>query len=314
MRSLPLICLLSIGCAQKSEQSSVPAPSAVLSVFEAGTVSDGFDNRDLAISAGGDELYFTLQHENRISIVMHAKRQRNGWTVPQPASFSGKYKDLEPAFSPDGERLYFASNRPLTDSGVTADFNIWYIQRSNGSWSKPEPLDSNINSGKDEYYPSLNRQNDLYFTRDNGEKKEDIFIARFTNGRYLPAQPLPEAVNGPGYEFNAFVDPDNRFLIFTSYGRADDLGGGDLYISYYKNSSWQSAIHLNPPVNSSSIDYCPYISPDGRFFYFTSSRMNPNFLDSAGIDREKLWKALSSPGNGSDDIYRIVSDSVIQLK
>ncbi|WP_321538323.1 hypothetical protein [Flavobacterium piscinae] len=44
-------------------------------------------------------------------------------------SFTGKYKDLEPFLSTDGLKLYFASNRPLTESGEPKDFDIWYVER-----------------------------------------------------------------------------------------------------------------------------------------------------------------------------------------
>ncbi len=36
------------------------------------------------------------------------------WTSPRVLSFSGEYSDGDPAFTPDGKRLFFTSLRPET--------------------------------------------------------------------------------------------------------------------------------------------------------------------------------------------------------
>jgi len=54
--------------------------------------------------------------------------------------------DLEPAFSPDGKKLFFVSSRPLTGEGPDKDFNIWFIERTAEGWSKPKQVGSNINT------------------------------------------------------------------------------------------------------------------------------------------------------------------------
>ena len=82
-------------------------------------------------------------------------------------------------------------------------------------WEGPFNAGKTINSGKDEFYPSMARNGDLYFTRDNGETKDDIFVAAEKNGQYeLPVR-LPDAVNSKGFDFNAFVDPDENFILFS---------------------------------------------------------------------------------------------------
>jgi Tol biopolymer transport system component len=46
---------------------------------------------------------------------------------PEVAPFSGRYKDLEAAFSPDGQTVYFSSDRPTTDNPQKKDFDIWRL-------------------------------------------------------------------------------------------------------------------------------------------------------------------------------------------
>ena len=85
--------------------------------------------RDLAISSEGDEIYFTVQsYANEISSIACAKKENDIWSNPELVGFSGKYFDIEPFLSPDGLKLYFSSNRPLTNTDdKTKDFDIWYV-------------------------------------------------------------------------------------------------------------------------------------------------------------------------------------------
>jgi Tol biopolymer transport system component len=283
-------------------------------IFLEGLISDGWDNRDITLSPDGHELFYTLQYENRLSVIMQLSKEGDDWGEARVAWFSGAYKDLEAAFSPDGTSLYFASNRPMLYSEKEAgDFNIWFLQKTDTGWSQPIPLDTSINTEKDEYYPSVARSGNLYFTRDNGETLEDIFVAKPEGNGYGVPFALPDAVNSKGYDFNAFIDPDERFILFTSYKREDDLGGGDMYISHRVGGEWREAQHLDASINSSSIDYCPYISPDGEWFYFTSPRVKKENLVSFNGNLQELKQQLGKAGMGSDDIYRLPASAVKQL-
>src|ERR1700712_164945 len=107
-------------------------------IFGPGIISDGLANRDMAISPSHDELFYTLQYGTQFNAILYCKKVNSQWTNPVIAWFSGKYGDLEPSFSPDGKRLYFTSNRPVTDTGKEAkDFDIWYIQKDVNKWGTP---------------------------------------------------------------------------------------------------------------------------------------------------------------------------------
>ncbi|MBL7769459.1 MAG: PD40 domain-containing protein [Flavipsychrobacter sp.] len=231
--------------------------------------------RDLAISPDGREVFFTRQGTDwKEQTIWQLTKQADGsWSGAKPAPFSGVYRDLEPFFAPDGKRLYFASARPKPDREGT-DVDIWMVERLAGGWSEPIHLGPAINSEKDEYYPSVTREGHLYFTseREGGPGKEDIYRAEYFNGSWLTARPLDTGVNSAYYEFNAYVSPDESLLIFTSYGRSDDTGRGDLYFSK-KNTdgSWSPATNLKA-ANSTDLDYCPFVSPDGKTLYYTSEK------------------------------------------
>lgn len=260
---------------QAQHTISFQTPPEQATLFAEGIVSTGMNERDFAISPDGTELYYTISTpQSTFQTIVYMKRSKDGkWSSPEVAPFAGKFSDLEPAFSPDGKKLYFSSNRPLTGN-TTKDFDIWVVERNAKGWGEPKNLGEPVNTAADEFYPSVARSGNLYFTAAyaNGPGKEDIYCAiRDANGYQKPIA-LDTGVNSKLYEFNAFVDPDEKFILFTSYGRPDDTGRGDLYISEKnEKGQWGKARNLKQ-INSDKLDYCPYVSPDGKALFFTSER------------------------------------------
>ena len=62
-------------------------------------------------------------------------------------------------------------------------------------------------------------------------------------------------------EFNAFIDLNDKFIIFSVYGRKDDNGGGDLYISRKnENGEWMKATNPGITINSKALIIALYYS------------------------------------------------------
>jgi Tol biopolymer transport system component len=84
---------------------------------------------------------------------------------------------------------------------------------------------------------------------------------------------LGDAINSEKNDWDAYVAPDESYIIFSSQERADTIGGQDLYISYRKeDGTWTPAKNMGPRVNSESGEICPSMSLDGKTFFFTSRR------------------------------------------
>lgn len=309
-----ILCIVFIfGCcdlwAQKKDLPSFDTPPSSLQLFGEGLVTTHLNERDFAISPDGKEIYFTISTPSSTfqTIVMSRQVKPNEWTAPVIVSFAGVYSDLEPAFSYDGQTLYFASNRPLTGSKAK-DFDIWKVTRSAKGWGEPVNLGIVVNTESDEFYPSIAKNGNLYYTATykGGPGREDIYKSEYKNNVYTAPVALDSGVNTKFYEFNAFVDPDEQYILFTSYGRKDDAGGGDLYMSV-KNAKgvWQSAVNLTS-LNSKQLDYCPYVSPDGKSLFITSNRHS---LPTSFTDKKANYKAIqevwSSSLNGTGNIYWI---------
>ena len=283
-------------------------PGNTPQIFGAGILSDGLSNRDFTISPTGDEIFFTLQQPGFVtSTILYMRKQNGKWGKPVTAPFSGKYRDLEAAFSPDGKTVYFSSDRPVKDKAGKPDFDIWKVARlGNGRYGEPENLGPVVNSVKNEFYPSIAKNGNLYFTvvAAYGKGGEDIVMCRYTSTGYTAPESLPEDINTKFDEFNAFIDPDEQYILFTGYGRPDDMGKGDMYLSRKdQTGKWLPAIHLPAPLNSNALDYCPYITPDKKYLIFSSNRTNPILKNNTTKTYQQLKTLLNNPGNGVDDIY-----------
>jgi Tol biopolymer transport system component len=223
-------------------------------------------------------------------------REINGqWTRPIPMGFTSGYTDRDFTISPDGNSIYFGSNRPRHKGGKKLKFlDIFMTKRIRGNqWSEPENLGKPINTNSSENYPSIAQNKNLYFfsCRDDGIGGCDIYISKYIDGRYQPPENLGVAVNSDKHDWDAYIAPDESYIIFSSKDRKDSIGGQDLYISYKKQDGhWTQAKNMGPSVNSSYCEICPSVSLDQKFLFFTTRRRGKAdiyWLDAKIIDKLK---------------------------
>ena len=265
--------------------------------------------RDFTISKNQDEIYFTIQNpsEER-AVIAVIKKKKKRWSEPEMTSFSGNYRNIEPFLTQDGLRLYFASNRPINDTTTNAkDYDIWYVERKDlkSKWSKPINIGAPVNSSNNEFYPCVTLNGNLYFTSDAIKTlgKDDILVCKWDGKQYIEPENLGMNINSTGYEFNAFVSPNEEFIIYTCYGRPDGLGSGDLYISYKNNKgNWDTAKNLGAEINSKQMDYCPFYDTTTQTLYFTSKRMI--VIDKIFTNLKEFETEISSYENGFSRIYK----------
>ncbi|UTW54002.1 hypothetical protein [Kordiimonas sp. SCSIO 12610] len=225
-------------------------------------------------SNDGKEFFFTREINKKFKIFsMH--RTENGWSIPEMVSFSKTHpdnRDADMMFSPDGSRLYFISDRPL-EGYPEKEYNLWYVDRAEGGWGVPKALSNVINTQGPDYYPAIVGDGSLYYTSDHGDSlgSRDSYRAQYVSpGIFEKPVNLGPNVNSKNGEGDIFVSPDEDYLIHVSYGRTDDMGRGDLYISFKQtDGSWGKDIHMGDKINSDKIDFCPMVTPDGKYFFYS---------------------------------------------
>ncbi|MBJ7880032.1 PD40 domain-containing protein [Gelidibacter salicanalis] len=265
--------------------------------------------RDFCMSKDGTEAFFTIQSPGQeISQLASLTMKNNIWSQPELLPFCDVFMYLEPFLSYDNKRLFFVSDRPLdASSDHKKDFDIWYSDRSgkDATWSEPKNMGKPVNSVLDEFYPSVSKNNNLYFTMvsPKGYGKDDLYVCKWEDGSYSNPTLLNNNINSEGYEFNAFISEEEDFIIYSKYNEKDGQGSGDLYISKKDaDGEWKKPTNLGVPINSKYMDYCPFYDAQNQILYFTSKR---NTLKSRKFSSiSDLTSYLNQSHNGNSKIYR----------
>ena len=273
---LTLFCsaflVLSPGDAEKSppvDAMGQDPPGMKPHVFANGVISTSARELNSVFSPDGDLFLFTRRDDSQTYRIMETRKSPNGWSAPSVTPFTSEHPAVDPAFSWDGKRVFFGSGRP----GTLGDSDIWVVDlSSDGGWGEPQNLGRPVNTTGNENHASPASDGTLYFHSGGhqGLGESDIFVATMSAESYSDPVNLGPAVNSSASDFDPFVAPDQSFILFSST-REGGSGGGDLHISFRtKGGGWTKAANLGPEINTSETDYCPKITPDGRFLFYTS--------------------------------------------
>lgn len=277
-------------------------------LFAPGLVSTGLFEMNAAISPKGDLFLFSIAdpYQNFNAILM--MQFKNGkWSAPQVAPFSGRYSDFDPVFSSDGKKLFFISRRPEEGkTGSKEDTDIWVMDVKDSEFSEPVCMPSPVNSNSDEYYASCSNNGTLYFTstREGGKGAWDIYMSKPLDGVYREIEDMEDSINSKYNEHDPFIAPDESYIIFTS-SRPGGQGRGDLYISFKKtDNSWTPAKNLGPGINSPDYEYCPVVSPDGKYLFFSRfGGGTEKFESESRRSYQELSELFTGKNNGLGNIY-----------
>jgi|ERR1041385_3157164 Tol biopolymer transport system component len=276
-------------------------------IFADGVISTGDFDSHPAFTPDGQTLYFVRSTPNFNLWTILVSRFENGqWNTPEVAPFSGQYSDADPFITPDGSRFYFISNRPAAGKS-SSDLDIWVMEKIGEGWGEPKNLGAPVNSSGSEWYPTIAANGTIYFgsDREGGKGRTDLYRSRVVSGKYMEAENLGDSINTQFNEFEPLIAPDESFLIFMGGGRPDGRGGFDLYISYNQNGTWVKPVNLGDKINSSGNEYSPAISPDGKYFLWTSTRGFADKPLDKRLNYQELTDKLRGTRNGLGDIYQI---------
>lgn len=155
--------------------------------------------------------------EHSCKIMASSQNSDGSWSKLTEVAFDGKQKMGHPAFSNDGNSLYFVSDM----KGGYGGKDIWVINRiERDIWGMPKNLGSDVNSSEDEMFPSVVGDSLLFFASD----------------------------------------------------RPGSIGGLDIYLSKIDGIKYNSAVHLQYPINTTADDFSLIMNSKGGLF--TSNREN----------------------------------------
>lgn len=208
----------------KKSKWSTPVPVAELnSDSEEGTPS---------FSSDFNEVYFTRceagKREMKGCVIMVSKRSGDSWSNPESLEIlPDTMVTAHPSLSADGLTLYFVSDMP-GGYGLKDIYKVTRIDESD-SWSEPENLGPDINTGGNELFPFSRDDGSLYFASDGhiGMGGLDIFRAVSQPDGSWNIRNMQSPVNSFADDFGITFEKGNEKGIFTSTRKG--RGNDDLY-------------------------------------------------------------------------------------
>jgi hypothetical protein len=323
---------LAFGTPPPQPKREVPPPYQVKGkvaeprIFAEGIVSTANDEIGGAFSPDGTEFYFAqfapYTTVPRLGLLCVSRFSNGHWSAPEVLPFSGRYLDYPPKFDSSGKRLLFASSRPLPD-GKRGAIRIWEVEQTASGWGEPHPLPPPINQPGSSWNadPSVTSDGTLYFSSDReGKGALHIYRSLFASGRYAEPEKLGPEINSEFNDYQPYVSPDGKILLFSSVGsqvppyrhRPEELTGGgrpyargDLYVSYNKAGKWSTARHLEHNINTVAEEEFPFLTPDGRYLFFSSDRSPFTVPVAKRLDYVRLQRQLRSVYNGHGNVFFI---------
>jgi len=227
-------------------------PRMTPELYMPGVISNCDLHSGVYFSPDGNEVYYSIFKGSWH--IMFMKEENGRWTRPKSLCTG-----LEPFLSPDGKMLLF----------TTQDYKIWKMERSANNWSDPISLGPTINCARSQSSPCVTDDGTLYYLNAKG-----IIRSALIEGCYTEPEPLGSEINSSNYEGPPYVVPDESYMIFSSF-RPGGYGLCDLYISFRgEDGTWLEPMNMGPKINSDAKDRFPYVSSDGEYFFFNSSRIS----------------------------------------
>jgi Tol biopolymer transport system component len=270
-------------------------PGLIPQIFAPGIISTGLHEGSSGFNL--HSTHFVFQRIENQKVMTYEMERNNGlWTKPKIVPFAHMMRNGDFVFAPDGRTLYFQSNTPiegLEEEGTVS--NIWVIKKTDTGWTEPRHLDFTINTKWPDSFASVTTDGTLYFfsRKPGGEGKSDLYRSNYINGKYTEAQNLGDLFNTEEHEWDPFVAPDESYLIFCST-KPEGYGSDDFYISFRnKDLKWSEPVNMGESINSQGSENRPYVTPDGRYFFFTSTKRGNRdiyWVDAKFIDRFRSYR------------------------
>ncbi len=217
------------------------------------------------INTSGDETSCTISSNKKLVIFARKPQGSNNsdlyfseykndkWTEPVPVSaLNSESDDISPCLSRDGNTVYFSSNRPGSlkyRSTPEPSFDIYYSEKKEGGWEKPDQLFGVINTREDETWPSVSPDgNTIYFARETTGENSKTSIIRVSkqNDIWEDVQKINLTANN--YIPSMAVKSDYRNIyIFTAYRESSK--SRDIFFTPVSGEN-SGAVTEDPEVNT----------------------------------------------------------------
>ena len=204
-----------------------------------GAINGNYHDGTATFNRSGNMMFFTRNNNDGkskkglidLKIYSATKDVDGYWANMEEMEFnSAEFTTCHPTLSPDGRRLYFASNRP----GGYGGLDIYVVESTMGGWSTPQNLGPTVNSSDNEIFPFMGKDETLYYSSKGhkGLGGLDIFMAqkvdRNDEGSWSVRENMGEKFNTKKDDFGFWINED-KTSGYLSSSRHDGYGKDDIY-------------------------------------------------------------------------------------
>ncbi|MEM9526386.1 MAG: OmpA family protein [Bacteroidota bacterium] len=160
--------------------------------------------------------------------IYSAYRAQYDWADIQALPFNGKdFSNQHPSLSPDGRRIFFASNR----SGGYGGYDLYFADYRDGRWSEAINLGPEINTEGNEAFPYIHPNGRLFFASDGhgGLGGYDLYLMDLSQRRWGKLINLPAPINSLADDVGISLDKEGRRGYIVS-NREGGKGKDDIYL------------------------------------------------------------------------------------
>ena len=220
-----------------------------------------------------------------------AEAEYSGYTVKKQDFFNSRRSEYSPMLAgDDNDQLYFSSTRNQAKgdelSGITGTkcADIFFSQKDDkGKWSKPEPIESELNTEYDEGACAFTPEGKtMYLTVCKSDpdypRYAQIATAQRSDASWGKATELEITKDTLSTFAHPAISPDGMWLYFVS-DMPGGLGGYDIWRIEITAHGLNSLENLGAPINTPGNEMFPTFRPNGDLYF--SSDGHPGF---GGLD------------------------------
>ncbi len=190
-----------------------------------------------------------------------------------------KYTEHSPIYDVKNNMLLFTSrrkinkySRKLRDGQYDENIFMSYYNPKTQTWSKAKPIPQ-IDTIANEASCSFNPDNNIVIIYKD-DSYGSLYWGKLINGRWSALHKFPRPINTLNSETHGTITSDGKILYFAS-DRPEGFGGTDIWMSKLNSDgTWSKPINLGPNINTAGDEDAPFITPDGKHLYFSSTGHN----------------------------------------
>ena len=268
------------------------APNNTPELFAISQVNTKNIELNVVFNTSYTEMFFSRIVDG--SFVIHHSELMDGiWSPIQPIQMYPKGVLIsvacDPTITQDGNTMYFLGVDPKNYSNdVSLDVlyrvppDIYVSKKIKGKWQIATKVEFPVSTEHIESYPIVVADGSLYYLsirpKDAGGK--DILRSSYLgDGKFGTSQSI--GLNSIKSGGSTYVSPNEDYLISST--------GKGFQVAFKIEDIWQTPVDIELPSEKDWVYYCPYMSPDGKYFFFSRRYYGTDKKGWAGVTKGEVY-------------------------